>query len=50
MKTVEEYEAEGMFLVMDDTPPEEKVVWTEEELANYDKMLEMLGKKIQTSL
>ena len=41
-KTVDEYEAEGWYMVMDDTPPEEEIVWTEEELKAVDELIETL--------
>lgn len=47
MKTVEEYEAEGMFLVMDDTPPEDEVIWTEEELKASEERTKILIEKFK---
>ncbi len=40
-KTPAEYAAEGWHLVMDDTPPEEEIVWTEE-LKAADELIETL--------
>lgn len=47
MKTKEEYEAEGMFLVQDDTPPEEKIIWTEKELKDSEERTKILMRKFK---
>ena len=44
-KTVAEYEAEGWHMVHDDTPPEEEVIWTEEELEASKERVKMLMEK-----